>query len=271
MPIFTSERVSEHLTRILTPCGVCVYLARGRRRAALLDTGFGFGDLKGYVESLIDTPYVVLLSHGHLDHAGGASQFEEAYLNERDWELAKWHCTLERRLDDVRSGPGGMPEGVTEADFLPDRTAPYLPLNEGDDFDLGGVTVKPVAVPGHTKGMLVFLIPEDRAAVFGDACGEHTLLLFKDCAPIETYREGLRHLREYADRFDTVLRNHGSYRSPKQILADSIELCGEVLARADAALPAEFHGERGLQARPEEHPGKVGNLIYSPDNLFARA
>lgn len=123
MPIFTSERVSEHLTRILTPCGVCVYLARGRRRAALLDTGFGFGDLKGYVESLIDTPYVVLLSHGHLDHAGGASQFEEAYLNERDWELAKWHCTLERRLDDVRSGPGGMPEGVTDADFLPDRTA----------------------------------------------------------------------------------------------------------------------------------------------------
>ena len=96
-------------------------------------------------------------------------------------------------------------------------------------------------------------------------------MLFKDCAPIETYREGLRHLREYAGRFDTVLRNHGSYRSPKQILADSIELCGEVLARADAALPAEFHGERGLQARLEEHPGKVGNLIYSPDNLFARA
>lgn len=268
MSIFTSERVSEHLTRILSPCGVCMYLVQGRERAALLDTGFGFGDLKGYVESLTDTPYVVLLSHGHLDHAGGAVQFDEVYLNEQDWKLAGWHCTLERRLDDVHNGPGGMPDCITDADFLPSRTALYLPLNEGNDFDLGGVTVKPIAVPGHTKGMLVFLIPEDRIAIFGDACGEHTLLLFQYCAPIETYREGLRHLQEYAGQFDTVLRNHGSFQSPKQILADSIELCGEVLARTDAALFAEFHGERGLQARPEEHPGKVGNMIYSPDNLF---
>ena len=162
-----------------------------------------------------------------------------------------------------------MPDFVTDNDFLPSRTAPYLPLNEGDNFDLGGVTVKPIAVPGHTKGMLVFLIPEDRAAIFGDACGEGTLLQFKDCAPIETYREGLRHMERYADEFDAVLRNHGSFQSPKQILADSIALCGEILARTDAAIPAEVHGERGLQARPTEHPGKVGNMIYSPDNLFA--
>ena len=162
-----------------------------------------------------------------------------------------------------------MPDCITDADFLPSRTAPYLPLHEGSDFDLGGVTVKPIAVPGHTKGMLVFLIPEDRIAIFGDACGEGTLLLFKDCAPIESYREGLRHMQEYAGQFDTVLRNHGSFQSPKQILADSIELCGEILARTDAAIPAEFHGESGLKARPDEHPGKVGNMIYSPDNLFA--
>lgn len=267
--MFTCERVSEHMQRIITPCGVCMYLVQGRDRAALLDTGFGFGDLKGYVESLTDTPYVVLLSHGHLDHAGGAGQFEQVYLNEKDWPLEKWHCTLERRLDDVHHGPGGMPEGLTDADFLPSRTAPYLPLDEGDDFDLGGVTVRPIAVPGHTKGMLVFLIPEDRVAIFGDACGEGTLLLFKDCAPIEQYREGLRHMQQYADQFDTVLRNHGSFQSPKQILADSIELCGEILSRSDAAIPTDFKGEPGLLARPQVHPGKAGNMIYSPQNLFA--
>lgn len=271
MSIFHSERVSEHLLRIISPCGVCMYLVQGRERAALLDTGFGFGDLKGYVEGLTNTPYVVLLSHGHLDHAGGAVQFDQVYLNERDWGLTKWHCTLERRLDDVRNGPGGMPDCITDGDFLPSRTAPYCSLSEGDDFDLGGVTVRPVAAPGHTGGMLVFLIPEDRIAIFGDACGEGTLLLFQYCAPIETYREGLRHIRQYADQFDIVLRNHGSFQSPKQILEDSIELCGEIMARTDAALPTEFHGERGLLARPQDHPGKIGNMIYSPDNLFAGA
>lgn len=265
---FTSERISEHLLRIITPCGVCMYLAEGTQRAALLDTGFGFGDLKGYVDSLTRKPYDVLLSHGHLDHAGGAGQFETVYLNPKDWELEKWHATRQRRISDVEHGPGGMPEGVTEADFLPSRTQPYLPIEEGDDFDLGGVTVCPIAAPGHTAGSLIFLIPEDRIAIFGDACGEHTLLLFDESAPIAQYREGLLHVQTFAERFDTVLRNHGNFSSPKQILSDNIELCGDILAGTDAAIPTNFHGMPGLLGRPEPHPGKVGNIVYNPAKKF---
>lgn len=268
MPLFTSEPVSTHLTRIVAPCGVCMYLVQGSERAALLDTGFGFGDLKGYVETLTSKPYVVLLSHGHMDHAGGAGQFDEVYLNEQDWALEKWHSTRERRIWDVRHGPGGMPAGVTDEDFLPSRTAPYRPLHEGDDFDLGGVTVCPIEVPGHTAGSLIFLIPEDRIAIFGDACGEHTLLLFRESVPIETYRRSLQHIRQYESQFDTVLRNHGSFSSPKQILADSIELCGAILDRTDAAIPEDFMGQRGCLARPHEHPGKVGNILYDPNDLY---
>ncbi|MDO5300137.1 MAG: MBL fold metallo-hydrolase [Clostridia bacterium] len=267
MSIFTSERVSAHLTRIITPCGVCMYLAEGTQRAALLDTGFGFGDLKGYVDALTEKPYVVLLSHGHMDHAGGAVQFDEVYLNERDWALEKWHSTRERRIFDVHHGPGGMPAGVTDDDFLPSRTKPYLPLEEGDVFDLGGVTVCPVAVPGHTAGSLVFLLPEDRIAIFGDACGEHTLLLFRESAPIAEYRKGLLHMQEQADRFDIVLRNHGSFCSPKQILADNIELCGDILNGTDAAIDSDFMGMKGRLGRPHEHPGKVGNILYDPNKL----
>lgn len=264
MPTFTSERVSQHLIRVITPCGVCMYLVEGTQRAALLDTGFGFGDLKGYVDSLTDKPYVVILSHGHMDHAGGAVQFETVYLNERDWELEKWHATRERRIWDVQHGPGGMPKGVTEADFLPSRTEPYLPVSEGDDFLLGGATVRPIAAPGHTAGSLIFLIPEDRIAIFGDACGEHTLLLFDESAPIAEYRQALLHVREYEDQFDIVLRNHGSFSSPKQILADNIALCDEILAGTDAAIPTDFMGRPGRLGRPEKHPGKVGNILYDP-------
>lgn len=264
MPAFRSERVSEHLTRVITPCGVCMYLVEGTERAALLDTGFGFGDLKGYVDSLTDKPYFVILSHGHMDHAGGAGQFDTVFLNQKDWELEKWHSTRERRIWDVQHGPGGMPEGVTEEDFLPSRTQPYRNVEEGDDFDLGGVTVRPVAAPGHTAGSLIFLIPEDRIAIFGDACGEHTLLLFAESVPIADYRAGLLHVQSYAGQFDVVLRNHGSFTSPKQILADNIELCEDILAGRDAAIPSDFFGQKGCLGRPEKHPGKVGNILYDP-------
>ncbi len=256
------------MTRIITPCGVCMYLAEGTERAALLDTGFGFGDLKGYVESLTGKPYDVILSHGHMDHAGGAVQFDTVYLNQRDWELERWHSTRQRRIWDVQHGPGGMPEGVTEADFLPSRTAPYLPVGEGDAFDLGGVTVQLIAAAGHTPGSLIFLIPEDRVAIFGDACGEHTLLLFEESVPIAEYCQSLRHVQTYEDQFDTVLRNHGNFSSPKQILADNIELCEEILAGTDAAIPSDFMGQKGCLGRPEEHPGKAGNILYSPDKKY---
>ncbi len=269
MQFFTSEPVTGHITRIKTPCGVCMYFVQGETGAALLDTGFGIGDLKSYVDAIARTPYKVLLSHGHLDHAGGAGQFDEAYLSTLDWELERWHCTRERRIDDVIHGPGGMPAGMSEEDFLPSRKAPYLPLADGEAFALGGVTVQSIALPGHTRGTMIFLIPEDRVAIFGDACGENTLLLFKESAPIEEYRENLLRVQTLESTFDRVLRNHGSCESEKRILADSIELCGQILARQDAAIPSGFAGMSGLLARPHDHPGKAGNILYNPENLFA--
>lgn len=55
-----------------------------RKASVLLDTGWGYGDLKAVVASITDLPVTVVLSHGHPDHVGGASQFEQAYLNSRD-------------------------------------------------------------------------------------------------------------------------------------------------------------------------------------------
>lgn len=75
-------------------------------------------------------------------------------------------------------------------------------------------------------------------------------------------------MREFEDEFDIVLRNHGSFSSPKAILADSIELCGEILERRDAAVSDDFMGMKGCLARPHKHPGKVGNILYNPDKLF---
>lgn len=265
--IFSNEKVSAHVMRIVAPGSVCMYLVEGTDAAVLLDTGFGFGDLRGYVEGLTSLPVSVVLTHGHLDHAGGASQWQDegVYLNERDWELVRWHNTLERRVSDVREGPGGMPEGVTETDFVPDYAGAWKNVDEGDVFDLGGVSVEFVAVPGHTHGSLVPLVAADRIAVFGDACGEHTLCHFAESLPMRSYRESLLHLREFEGRFDTVLRNHGSFASPKSLLARNIMLCERVLDGTDDHVPVDFHGTLGYLAAAEGS-GERGNIVYAADD-----
>ncbi len=265
--LFGHERVSEHITRVVMPANVCAYLVEGTRAAVLLDTGFGLGDLRGYVEGLTSLPTSVVLTHGHLDHAGGAGQWQDrdVYLNERDWELVSWHSTLERRVSDVREGPGGMPEGLGEADFVPDHVGGWVNVDEGDVFDLGGVQVAFVAVPGHTHGSLVPLVEVDRAAVFGDACGEHTLCHFSESLPMRAYRESLRHLLEFEDRFDLVLRNHGEYASPKSLLRRNLALCERVLAGTDDRVPTDFHGTPGYLAAAEGS-GERGNIVYGVDD-----
>ena len=59
---FKLQSVTRHISRIILPCGVCVYLVQGTHEAVLLDTGFGIGDLRGFVEQNVTTPYRVWLS-----------------------------------------------------------------------------------------------------------------------------------------------------------------------------------------------------------------
>lgn len=160
-----------------------------------------------------------------------------------------------------------MPEGVSEQMFVLQRTAPYLPLPDNAVIDLGGVHIRFLPVPGHTQGILALLIIEDRILIIGDALGEHTLLQFAKSTSIETYRQSLCYLQTYASEFDRVPRFHGDCESKKQIIPDSIELCDEILAGKDAAVPVEIHESAGLMARPEKHPGKEGNIIYNPHHI----
>ena len=61
-----------------------MYVVKGSKMSAVIDAGTGIGDFKGLVESLVDNPYVVLITHGHVDHAGGCGQFYRGlYLNEK--------------------------------------------------------------------------------------------------------------------------------------------------------------------------------------------
>jgi metallo-beta-lactamase class B len=85
----------------------------------------------------------IILSHGHLDHVGGAAKIQEAsgarvVAVEEDWKM----------IGQVGSRPGregGSPPRVPKRDMV---------VKDGDTLTLGGQTLKFHQTPGHTPGVL---------------------------------------------------------------------------------------------------------------------
>ncbi|WP_447038261.1 MBL fold metallo-hydrolase [Streptomyces sp. DSM 118878] len=124
---------------------------------------------------------LTLLTHGHPDHAEGASRFAE---------LTGTHV---RALDPaLRLGEEG--------------------LGAGDVITTGGLELRVVPTPGHTADSLCFHLPADRAVLTGDTIlGRGTTLVAHPDGRLGDYLDSLRRLRSLTvdDGVHTVLPGHG--------------------------------------------------------------
>lgn len=269
---FRYEKVTEHVTRIFALSSELMYLVEGTHGAVLLDSGSGIGFIKPLIDQLTDKPLMVLLTHGHVDHAMGASEFpaDSVYINQDDAYIYGPHSTYEFR----KSGLFLMDnhgEGITEKDFTPIMPIEaYHDLKEGACFDLGGISIEVYACPGHTRGSLVMLIPEERMLLLGDACNGNTFLFEDYSTSIEDYHKSLIALNEkLKGKFDTALASHGDGISCKGIIEENIAVCDTILQGCDDHIPMEFRGHKGLIAKKDSLPGH-GNIVYNPDFIRNR-
>ena len=266
MEFYKSERVNEHITRIFDISKTIIYLIEGSERALVIDTGSGIGDLKTYIDTLTKLPVTVCVTHGHVDHASGAGWFEEVYLSEKDWAVAKEHCVNEIKAGYTESIIGDEIKEIGKEHYSPDGK--YINIEEGHIFDLGGITVEMLSGRGHTEGMLCPLIREDRIIIFGDACNKATFLFTDFSTTILEYAKTLAYLKSREGEWDRVLLSHGSGDVPKCVLDDNIELCQLILDGEADDVPFDFLGTNQLLAKKvgknfKREDGKFGNIVYN--------
>ncbi|WP_420547095.1 MBL fold metallo-hydrolase [Curvivirga sp.] len=128
------------------------------KEAAVVDPG---GDL-ALIEKAVEEAGVnltkILLTHGHIDHAGGTAELSE----KRDLPIIG-------PQEDERFWIDQLEEQATMFNFTPSRSfEPTRWLNDGDEVKVGNVTLKVVHCPGHTPGHVVFISEEDKLAIVGD-------------------------------------------------------------------------------------------------------
>jgi glyoxylase-like metal-dependent hydrolase (beta-lactamase superfamily II) len=219
---FSVERLGEGITRLNEPfvhalLNANLFLVEGRDRDLLVDSGNGLGDLGRILDTLRHNraqPLVLVVTHCHQDHVGGAHSFSERLSHplatpEHD------HPTLVKPLMADNCPPevheamaaDGLPlppvliSALPRAGFEPEAfditwAPPTGLLEEGDVVDLGDRVFSVLHLPGHSPGSIGLL--EARTGIFfsGDAVYEGNLLDGLPGSDVPDFLETMRRLRE---------------------------------------------------------------------------
>ena len=196
-----------------------VYLVEGEDRAVLIDAGAWMPQLDKAVAALTDKPVTVLLTHGHGDHVGGVTCFQEVWIHPADTSLLG---------------------NATEHGF----TGEIKYLSDGQVFDLGGRQLEVLYTPGHTSGSVTFFDKEHHYGFSGDAFGSTNLLLFTNSFRIliETCTRPAEYMQ--ANGIDKLYPGH--YGGPNvetlQRVLDMKKMSEELLAGKRKGTPEDANG-----------------------------
>ncbi|ROO83329.1 glyoxylase-like metal-dependent hydrolase (beta-lactamase superfamily II) [Actinocorallia herbida] len=183
---------------------------------AIVDTGIASSPAEGMAPALealgrrIEDVRWILLTHGHIDHVGGAHALWEMtgrkaqvvvhdadapFLRSRQAHVDEYLANRGRYLND----PEGAAKvaGAARA-VISGEMEPTILVKGGETLSLGGgVDVSVHAIPGHTAGSVAYVIDGQRSVFVGDAVQVHGAANgfpgFEDPA---AYRASLEYLRD---------------------------------------------------------------------------
>ena len=141
------------------------------KRAVVIDPGGEVQRILDAIAKLGVRVERILLTHGHIDHAGGAAALKEALEQggaargedspaSVPIEGPDQHDRFLLEGLETQAGTFGM-SGVRNV--VPDRW-----LAEGDEVQVGDQAFAVLHCPGHTPGHIVFVNPGARFAIVGD-------------------------------------------------------------------------------------------------------
>jgi len=135
----------------------------GSRQALVVDPGGDVERILAAIDQQGVTVQRILLTHGHLDHAGGATELAETLTARAG---AKVPIEGPDRRDQFLLD--GIAEQAADYGFDARNVTPDKWLAEGDHVTLGEHRFDVLHCPGHTPGHIVFIHHAARFALVGD-------------------------------------------------------------------------------------------------------
>jgi glyoxylase-like metal-dependent hydrolase (beta-lactamase superfamily II) len=127
-------------------------------KGAVVDPGGDLDAIEAAIAEVGMQPEKILLTHGHIDHAGGAAELRERLGG---IPIEGPHANERPLLDNLEQQ--GVAYGIPARAVTPDRW-----LDDGDTVSVAGHTFEVLHCPGHSPGSVVLVNRPQRFALMGD-------------------------------------------------------------------------------------------------------
>ena len=250
----------------------------GDRKIMIIDAGLGMTDnFRQYIESVVGTgkPFLLACTHLHPDHVGSAVQFEERYCSHLDQDnpsQTAFAFSDEQRQADLQDFAldSQIVMEYCKSHMIRNNRCEFLDIKDGDIFDLGGVQIEAISVPGHSKGSMAFYNREENYCFTGDAINTDTHLKKMDREGFRQYKVTLEKFISRVDHDVTIYPAHLPMPMTIQVAENLLLICDDLInnrnLRRDPMGETIFHGRQNNRALRMHYINNTC-IVYNRDIL----
>jgi glyoxylase-like metal-dependent hydrolase (beta-lactamase superfamily II) len=255
-PYYKTEQVAPGTWRIISS-GDASYLVEGDEEALAIDSGYGAGNIREYMQTLTEKPVRrIANTHHHFDHTANNSYFEMAYMSKEAVPLAT------------------IPFPSFAGIEFP-RDYPITVVADGGTIPLKGRDLLALSIPDHAESSMVFLDRKERILFTGD---EFMPMGKRLNGGLKSWLENLEKIDQYRSEFDML---YGGAFVMKAAFFDACLACAQYamehpnLGNADGPkgpppgmMKQDSNETRTIYDRIAPHPeDRGGSAVIAPENL----
>lgn len=269
---FNHEKLTDRLYKIIEGYSpvhrMTIGVAMGDDKVLVIDTGMAMSDdLRQYIEGLVgaERPMICACTHLHPDHVSGAVLFDDAYCSSKDARQAQFAFSRAERWNDLQELCLHNDEVLAYCGrhMIQDTAREFKDIRDGDKFDLGGMVVECIALPGHTPGSMAFFDPAGGHVFTGDAINTDTHLHGMGRDGYLQYRDTLLRFIDIVGDGATLYPAHLPMPMSIKVAKRLVQACEDI---ALGRVRGDPHGDTIFSYRNHKKPNNPRMHIHYVEN-----